>query len=238
MAGRRIGLLHPLLRRGRQARQPRHTDPERSLRIAAGRPRGSGSQRCRGLSGRDLPPGRATRRAVLVVRRVPGLCNEQRRRNAAPPRCRSVIGFTTPGRLRIELVRLRRDRRIAVARRRGAATTQPVRRHEGGRRAACCGVRGQLRARRHLPPSLQRVWAPAAARHGAAPDDRGGAREDVVPAVWRRVQRPRLHLRRRRRRGVPAHRVDRSRDRDRPQRGRRVDGLHRRPAGDRRLDPR
>ena len=112
-----------------------------------------------------------------MVRRVPGICNEQRRRDAAPPRCRSVIGFTTPGRLRIELVRLRRDRRVAVARRRGAATAQPVRRHEGGRRAARCGVRGQLRARRHLPPSLQRVRAPAAARHGAAPDDRGGARE-------------------------------------------------------------
>ena len=48
--------------------------------------------------------------------------------------------------LRIELVRVRRDRHIAVGRRRGVATIQPLRCNEGGRRTARRGIRRELRA--------------------------------------------------------------------------------------------
>ena len=106
-----------------------------------------------------------------------------------------------PG-LRLDLERLRRQHRDAVLRGPGGRPPAAVlRRDQAGERADGARLRPPLRPALHRPALLHRLRPLGPARHGADDLRRRDQRGPADPALQRRPAQPRLHLRRRHRRG-------------------------------------
>ena len=142
---------------------------------------------------RHLPPRRAAGRAQLR-RRLRDLPRPQHPRLAAP--LRGGRARRRAGRLRVDVVGLRRRRGVPDRRGRRPAAGLAVRDHEARLRAPRARDAPELRPRRRRAPLLQRLRPAAAARHGVHADRDVPRRGAAVRPLRRRGPVAELHVRR------------------------------------------
>src|SRR4051794_38216952 len=195
--------LHPLLRPGRQAREPRRPARRAALRARRGRPHDDGPPAAAAGCRHRLPPRRPAGGRAELRRGLRPLHERQHARH--PARARGGgRGRVRPRRLGVVVVGVRRRGGVSDGRALDAdAAALAVRRDEARLR----GPRRDLPPRRIVdgrPALLHRLRAAPAPRHGDAQALRGAPRRRAVPAVRRRLPVARLHTRGRyRRRDVP-----------------------------------
>ncbi|CAA9389881.1 MAG: dTDP-glucose 4,6-dehydratase, partial [uncultured Phycisphaerae bacterium] len=194
-----LRLLRPLV----EGDEPQeHPGPDRGRGDRHHRRRGHRPARRAGEAGRDPAPGGDGRRAP-VDRAARVLRARKRRGHDAPaPGGGEAQGGQVPVREQLERVRQRGEGAVQRGRR-GRGADQPVRGDEAGGGADLLHVLAPVQAAGRVPAVLHRVRPAAAARPGDPQVHAAHQPGRADPVLRRRLDEPRLHLRRGHRLGHP-----------------------------------